>query len=152
MRLRGISETSSFSSIMPAKHLSKQNHDGLGRQPARPRFFLICFECLLALALGVQAGFGGSLPADVLSELNSYNVAWTTTSTNGSPGSMPLGNGDITANVWVENNGGDLMMYIGKSDTWSEGTRLLKVGRIRTHFSPNPFASGLIQAWCPAED
>jgi hypothetical protein len=33
---------------------------------------------------------------------------------------MPLGNGDITANVWVENNGGDLMMYIGKSDCWSE--------------------------------
>jgi hypothetical protein len=35
------------------------------------------------------------------------------------------------------------MMYISKSDSWSEGTRLLKVGRIRTHFSPNPFASGL---------
>jgi hypothetical protein len=141
VRLRGISETSSSSSIMPAKNLSKQNHDGLGRQPARPYFLLICFGWLLAL--GAQASFGGSLPADVLSELNSYNVAWTTTSTNGSPGSMPLGNGDITANVWVENNGGDLMMYIGKSDTWSEGTRLLKVGRIRTHFSPNPFASGL---------
>ena len=86
--------------------------------------------------------FAGNLPADVLSELNSYNVVWTTPSTNGSPGSLPLGNGDITANVWVENNGGDLMMYIGKSDTWSEGTRLLKVGRIRTHFSPNPFAAG----------
>jgi alpha-L-fucosidase 2 len=90
-----------------------------------------------------QNSFAASLPADVLSELNSYNVVWTTPSTNGSPGSMPLGNGDITANVWVENNGGDLMMYIGKSDTWSEGTRLLKLGRIRTHFSPNPFATGL---------
>lgn len=54
---------------------------------------------------------------------------------------MPLGNGDITANVWVE-NGGDLMLYIGKSDTWSEGTRLLKLGRTRIHFSPNPFAAG----------
>ena len=90
-----------------------------------------------------QNSFAGSLPSDVLSELNSYNVVWTTPSTNGSPGSMPLGNGDITANVWVENNGGDLMMYIGKSDTWSEGTRLLKIGRIRTHFSPNPFGPGL---------
>jgi alpha-L-fucosidase 2 len=84
----------------------------------------------------------GALPADVLAELNSYNVTWTTPSTNGSPGSMPIGNGDITANVWVENNGGDLMMYIGKSDSWSESTRLLKVGRVRTHFSPNPFAAG----------
>jgi len=86
--------------------------------------------------------FAGTLPADVLSELNNDNVTWTTPSTNGSPGSMPIGNGDITANVWVENNGGDLMFYVGKSDSWSEGTRLLKVGRVRTHFSPNPFASG----------
>ena len=95
------------------------------------------------LVFGGRNSFAGSLPTDVLSELNSYNVVWTTPSTNGSPGSMPLGNGDITANVWVENNGGDLMMYIGKSDTWSEGTRLLKLGRVRTHFSPNPFAAGL---------
>jgi len=55
---------------------------------------------------------------------------------------MPIGNGDLTANVWVENNGGDLMLYLGKSDSWSEGTRLLKVGRVRVHLSPNPFASG----------
>src|SRR5258706_3576643 len=82
-----------------------------------------------------------NLPADVLSQLNSYNEAWTSPSTNGSPGSMPIGNGDITANVWVE-NGGDLMMYIGKSDSWSEGTRLLKIGRTRIHFTPNPFTVG----------
>jgi alpha-L-fucosidase 2 len=95
------------------------------------------------LVLSSYRSLAGNLPASVLSELNSYNVVWTTPSTNGSPGSMPIGNGDITANVWVENNGGDLVMYIGKSDSWSEATRLLKVGRIRTHFSPNPFASGL---------
>jgi fibronectin type 3 domain-containing protein len=84
---------------------------------------------------------GATLPSDVLAELNSYNEVWTTPSTTGSAGSMPLGNGDITANVWVE-SGGDLVMYIGKSDTWSEGTRLLKVGRERIHFSPNPFTAG----------
>src|SRR3984957_5065841 len=104
--------------------------------------WLLAFEFGF-LAFSGSNSFAGSLPADVLSKLNSYNVAWTTTSTNGSPGSMPLGNGDISANVWVENNGGDLMMYLGKSDTWSEGTRLLKLGRVRTHFSPHPFASGL---------
>jgi hypothetical protein len=54
---------------------------------------------------------------------------------------MPIGNGDITANVWVE-NGGDLVMYIGKSDSWSEGTRLLKIARERIQFSPNPFIVG----------
>ncbi len=54
---------------------------------------------------------------------------------------MPIGNGDITANVWVE-PGGELMLYLGKSDTWSEGTRLLKLGRMRIHFAPNPLTPG----------
>ncbi|HWD90864.1 MAG TPA: DUF5703 domain-containing protein [Verrucomicrobiae bacterium] len=89
----------------------------------------------------LRTAVAASLPADVLAQLNGYNETWDSPSTNGSPGSMPLGNGDITANVWVE-NGGDLMMYIGKSDSWSEGTRLLKIGRTRIHFSPNPFTAG----------
>src|ERR1039457_645273 len=98
-------------------------------------FSTLLFGLLIAGNSDVRAA---SLPADVLSQLNSYNEAWTSPSTNGSPGSMPIGNGDITANVWVE-NGGDLMMYIGKSDTWSGGTRLLKIGRTRIHFTSNPF-------------
>lgn len=61
-----------------------------------------------------------------------------TLSTTGSLESIPLGNGDITTNVWIEKEG-DLMFYIGKSDTWSEATRLLKIGRVRVGFSPNPF-------------
>ncbi len=80
------------------------------------------------------------LPTDVLRQLSSYNVTWHTLSTTGSLESMPIGNGDITANVWVEADG-DLMIYIGKSDTWSEATRLLKVGRVRVSITPNPFIS-----------
>ena len=125
---------------MPNETYFKKSVSEFGRKSSRLPSWLLLFGLLI---FSGQAGFAGNLPSDVLATLNSYNVTWTTPSTNGSPGSMPLGNGDITANVWVENNGGDLMMYIGKSDTWSEGTRLLKVGRIRTHFSPNPFASGL---------
>src|ERR1035438_776303 len=98
-------------------------------------FSALLFGLLIAGSSDVRAA---SLPADVLSQFNSYIEAWTSPSTNGSPGSMPIGNGDITANVWVE-SGGDLMMYIGKSETWSEGTRLLKIARERIHFSPNPF-------------
>src|ERR1039458_2930179 len=101
-------------------------------------FFTLLFGLLI---LGSHRTRAASLPADVLSQLNSYNEVWTSPSANGSPGSMPIGNGDITANVWVE-NGGDLMMYIGKSDSWSEGTRLLKIGRTRIHFTPNPFTVG----------
>lgn len=79
-----------------------------------------------------------SLPSDIERQISSYNVVWNTPSTSGSLESMPLGNGDITANVWVE-SGGDIVFYIGKSDTWSEATRLLKVGRVRISLEPNPF-------------
>jgi alpha-L-fucosidase 2 len=96
----------------------------------------------LFLAAGaIASARAAQLPPDILTQLNGYNEVWTSPSTNGSPGSMPIGNGDLTANVWVE-NGGDLMLYLGKSDTWSEGTRLLKLGRTRIHFAPSPFAAG----------
>lgn len=68
------------------------------------------------------------------------DVTWTTPSKNSS-GSMPLGNGDISLNVWVE-EGGDLLLYIGKTDSWDENSRLLKLGRLRLHFSHQPFAAG----------
>jgi hypothetical protein len=55
---------------------------------------------------------------------------------------MPIGNGDIGLNVWVE-HGGDLFFYISKTDTWSENNRLLKLGRIRVKLTPNPFREGL---------
>lgn len=98
----------------------------------------ICL-CFLSFISGPkEASAKNELPADVLKQLNQYNVVWNTLSTTGSMESMPLGNGDITANVWIE-KGGDLLLYIGKSDTWSEATRLLKVGRIRVKLNPNPF-------------
>ena len=70
-----------------------------------------------------------------------YNLVWNTPSKDSS-GSMPLGNGDIGLNAWVE-EGGDLLFYIGKTDAWSENARLLKLGRARVRLMPNPFAKGL---------
>jgi len=72
--------------------------------------------------------------------LSDYNVVWDSPSTDFN-GSMPIGNGDIGANVWVE-DGGDLLFYISKTDAWSENARLLKLGRLRVRLSPNPFAKG----------
>ena len=97
--------------------------------------------CLYAMShmMSTLSAATNTLPADIASRLDSYNVVWDTPSVSGSLESMPLGNGDITSNVWVEQNG-DLMMYIGKSDNWSEATRLLKTGRVRISFTPNPFA------------
>lgn len=64
------------------------------------------------------------------------NVVWDSPSTN-ARGSMPLGNGDISLNAWVEPSG-DVVFYIGKTDTWDDNGRLLKVGRLRFRFDPAP--------------
>ncbi len=69
-----------------------------------------------------------------------YDVIWDRPSQDSS-GSMPLGNGDIGLNLWVE-EGGDLLFYISKTDAWNENARLLKLGRIRVRLRPNPFAKG----------
>ncbi|SPE60254.1 conserved hypothetical protein [Verrucomicrobia bacterium] len=69
--------------------------------------------------------------------LKKYNVVWDSPSCDSS-GSMPLGNGDIGANVWMEPNG-DLLLLLSKTDAWSEFANLLKLGRLRLSFSPNPF-------------
>ncbi len=76
--------------------------------------------------------------------LQKYDVVWNSPSA-GSQGSMPLGNGDIGLNVWVE-KGGDLMFYISKTDAWGDdvggSNGLPKVGRVRVKLTPNPFEKG----------
>jgi hypothetical protein len=67
--------------------------------------------------------------------IDQYNPVWDTPSEFAS-GSMPLGNGDIGVNAWVDKRG-DLLFYIGKTDAWSENGRLLKVGKVRVSFFPN---------------
>jgi hypothetical protein len=66
--------------------------------------------------------------------LDSYNVVWTTPSDN-AHGSMPLGNGDVGINAWVEANG-DLIFYVSKTDAWDENAGLCKIGRVRVTFDP----------------
>jgi len=68
------------------------------------------------------------------------NVVWDSPST-GANGSMPLGNGEVGLNLWVE-KGGDLLFYMSRTDAWSECSRLLKLGRVRVSFTPNPFGAG----------
>ena len=68
-----------------------------------------------------------------------FDVAWKTQSENSS-GSMPIGNGDIGANVWVTKDG-TLSLLISKTDALSEIGRLLKIGKIELTFSPNILAA-----------
>jgi hypothetical protein len=55
---------------------------------------------------------------------------------------MPLGNGQLGINLWVEENG-DLLFYLARNDSLSEVSQLCKVGEVRVSLSPNPFAAGL---------
>ena len=82
---------------------------------------------LLALAL--------SLLAAQAQNIDDCNVTWTSPSPD-SFGSMPLGNGDVGANVWVE-PGGDLLFYVSKVDAYDSAHLLKKLGRVRVRFTPS---------------
>jgi len=69
-----------------------------------------------------------------LDSLDAYNVVWNSPSED-AHGSMPLGNGDIGINAWVEKSG-DLVFYVSKTDAWDENARLCKIGRVRVKFDP----------------
>ena len=85
-------------------------------------------------------------------ELDACNIIWDQPGPN-SAASMPIGNGDIGLNVWVE-PGGDLLFYIARTDAWGAETRpewdnwmktggvLMKLGAIRLSLDPSPLARG----------
>jgi alpha-L-fucosidase 2 len=72
--------------------------------------------------------------------LSLNNVVWTTPSAD-ARGSMPLGNGEIGLNAWMDARG-DLSFYIGKTDSWEDNSRLAKVGKVRLRLAPNPIRPG----------
>lgn len=87
------------------------------------------------MAAVLVLGFGlASAVAD--DSLARSSLVWTSPSTN-IWGTMPLGNGDVAANVWVEPSG-DLLVYLSKSDAWDEHARLLKLGLLRLRVTPRP--------------
>ena len=55
-------------------------------------------------------------------------VCWESPSED-SLGSMPLGNGDLGGNLWVEPDG-RIHLYPSKTDAWDENHRLLKLGEL----------------------
>lgn len=91
----------------------------------------VCILFKAALAIGIIIG---NAVADDLSWLDKLNVAWDSPSKD-SLGSMPLGNGDIGLNVWVEPNG-DLLFYVSKVDAFDASHQLPKLGRVRVRFDP----------------
>jgi hypothetical protein len=89
------------------------------------------FFIVLALAhVGIyQAG------ASSVDDLEACNLVWAEPSRQGSFDSMPLGNGDIGLNVWLEANG-DILFYISKVDAYDSEHLLPKLGRVRLRTEP----------------
>jgi hypothetical protein len=81
---------------------------------------------------------------EVLSRLDEYDPRWS--GVGGSDrASVPLGNGELCANVWVQSDG--VHLYLSRSDALSEFDRTLKLGEYVLSLSPNPFehSSGVTQ-------
>ena len=91
-------------------------------------------QCIPVCAVGLAALTVVAAPTDA------FDVVWDSPSAN-HHGSMPLGNGDIALNAWMTPDG-DLQFYISKTDAWDDNARLLKVGKVRLHFEPNPIVTG----------
>ncbi len=100
-------------------------------------FEKILLVCLIVLVSGLVV----TAKAQSDDPLDKYNVIWESPSVS-EKDSMPIGNGEIGLNLWVEEDG-DLLFYISRTDSWGDNARLLKLGRIRVKLSPNPFAKGL---------
>jgi hypothetical protein len=89
----------------------------------------------VARAGGTVAIIAGPMSTmEPIDRLATYDVSWSTPSESAA-GSMPLGNGDFAANVWVEPTG-DLLLLLAKSDAWDENAINLKLGRLRVRFDP----------------
>lgn len=85
----------------------------------------------------VLFGFLWLITLNALSQEKALNnVIWTSQSINSSE-SMPVGGGDIGLNLWVEK--GEVYLYLSRSGTFDENNTLLKLGRVKLKFSPNPF-------------
>jgi hypothetical protein len=94
-----------------------------------PKTNLLLAFLLLGVLLKAQ------IPAKSLA---SYNIVWETQSKNASE-SMPVGGCDVGCNVWIEN--GSVYFYFGRSNSFDENNALLKSGRVKLDFTPNPFVN-----------
>ena len=90
---------------------------------------------MMIVALGSLA-LGGANAADEPVTPSPYEVVWDSPSPD-SNGTMPLGNGEIAVNAWIEPSG-DLRFYIARTDSWDDSGRLVKVGALRIKVGDGP--------------
>ncbi|MCK6580956.1 MAG: DUF5703 domain-containing protein [Anaerolineae bacterium] len=68
---------------------------------------------------------------NVLGTLDQYNVTWTTFGQT-DRSSMPIGNGEVGVNLWVQR--GEINFYFARTDARTETDRSVKLGKVRLSF------------------
>ena len=99
----------------------------------------IRYAMSLLLAACLTAGLWGADGKETVSThspAHLHDVTWHAPSADAS-GTMPLGNGDIGLNAWIDDSGG-LVFYISKTDSWGDNGRLLKIGKVRIALAESP--------------
>ena len=86
---------------------------------------------LWSMALGAASAADEPAPPS-----SPYEVVWDSPSADCN-GTMPLGNGEIALNAWIEPSG-DLRFYIARTDAWDDSGRLVKVGAVRIKVGDGP--------------
>ena len=89
---------------------------------------LLLLLALLALSINAAAA--------VPDVVRRAAVTWRDADWPAELGSLPLGNGDVSANAWIERDTGDLLLYLAKSDAFDINALPIKVGRLRFSFDP----------------
>lgn len=80
------------------------------------------------------------MPAAYAQRIASFNLSFNEKGTD-SWSSMPLGNGELSAQVWTNPEGG-IEMYMGRTDSYDAMDNLIKIGKLSLHFQPNILSMG----------
>ena len=108
------------------------------------RFLLVILAASVSNLAALGQDSTDSSSFDILPLLNACNVSWNVPGPT-SAQSMPIGNGDIGLNVWVEPSG-DLAFYISKTDAWNADVQgslgLMKLGGVHLSMNPSPLVPG----------
>lgn len=94
----------------------------------------LMLSCIYSRRVGGLPGIGPNGARDPIDAIKLQALTWGTPGGNAA-GSVPIGNGSLGANVWVEESG-DLLLLLSHTDSFSEAERLLKLGRVRISFDP----------------
>ena len=112
---------------------------------------LVVRTMLLLAACIVTRVSHADLQADrARDEVTANDIIWTSIGETAA-GSMPIGDGTLGANVWVESNG-DLVLLLSHTDAFSEAERLLKLGRVRISCDPPLEVASFVQRMSFAEN